>query len=204
MEESEINPESVRSMVEDFWRSFLVTAQSDSVTSQITVDKFEKQTELLASMMSIEKGKLFIEAIDKQRDLLFQEYKRSPEALKARLGLYANPQIHSGFGDASDHDAIINAVRLDYADLQVIARSTGSISERAEKVDQELSRRIRSHTAKMSMEEQGKFTRQYNSEYNSIVATRLQANQGKSGCAFIILIGVGISAALGEIGYYFL
>ena len=200
MEEMKINAESVRSMVEDFWRSFLVTAQS--AASQITVEKFEKQTELLASMMSIEKGKLFIEAIDKQRDILFQEYKRSPEALKTRLGLYANPQAHSSFGGASDHNSIINAVRLDYVDLQLIAKGTGSFSERAERIDQELSRRIRSHTAKMSMEEQAKFTREYNAEYNSIVTTRLQANQGKSGCALVILAGIGISVVLGGVGYY--
>ena len=71
-------------------------------------------------------------------------------------------------------------------------------------VDQELIRRIQSHTLNMSMEDQANFTRQYNSQYNSIVASRLQTSQGKSGCALVILAGIGISAAVGGIGYYLL
>ena len=204
MDETDINTESVRSMVEDFWRSFLVTAQSDSTTSQTTVENFEKQTELLASMMSPEKGKRFIDAIDQQRDILFQEYKRNPEALKVRLGMYGASQTKTGFSSASDPEAITRAVRLDYTDLQAIARGDGSFSDRTQRVDQELIRRIRSHTANMTMEDQAKFTRQYNSEYNSIVAARLQNIQGKSGCAAVILAGIGISAALSGVGYYFL
>ena len=202
MNEAEINNESIHFMVEDFWRSFLTTAQSDPTTAQNTVIKFEAQISSLASMMTMEKSNIFVAAIDKERELIFDEYKRSPEALKIRLGLYDSRPIRGDLISASDHDAIINATRLDYTDLQVIARGTGSLSERAEKVDRELNLRISSHTANMSMEDQAEFTKHYNLEYNRLVMARLKNKQGNSGCALVIMTGVGISAALGALGQY--
>ncbi|MCS0585320.1 hypothetical protein NX784_27445 [Massilia pinisoli] len=199
-----VDREKIRSMVEDFWRSFLVTAQANPETSTASISKFDDQISALASMMPAEQSEAFCRAVEEERDALFQEYKNSPDALKTRLGLLSPPPQGGEAINASDHEAIVNAARRDYADLRVIAREKGSIRELGAKIDNELALRMRSYVANMTMKESAEFTRVYNAEYNRLVRDRLTGGQGQSGCAVVIAAGIGMAGAVAYASHFFM
>ena len=195
--ENKVDREAIRSLVENFWRSFLTTAQSNPATSQETLEKFEGQIDGLAAMMPLEQASAFMAVVEEERQALFQEYSKSPESLKIRLGLLTPLQESGTSIGAHDIRAIIDLVHRDYADLQVIAKGPGSVHQRSEAVDRELDARIRTHVAKMSMDESANFLQTYNQEYNRIVASKLTGRQSQGGCAVVLMVGMGGTAALG-------
>lgn len=83
----EIDRVAIRGMVEDFWRSFLVVAQSSPQIGLDTISRFDERIQSMASMMPPDQSKVFLEVVDIEREALFNEYKSDPTALKARLGL---------------------------------------------------------------------------------------------------------------------
>lgn len=202
--ELNVDREAIRSIVEDFWRSFLATAQSHPETAEETIAKFDAQISSLASMMPLEQSETFRKVVEEEREALFQEYNKNPDALKTRLGLLAPPPESNDFIQAHDHEAIINAARRDYAELQVIARSKGSVQELGEKIDRELDLRLRSYVAKMNMTESAEFHRVYNEEHNRLVMARLTGKQSQSGCAVVIAAGMGISGLLSYASHFLL
>jgi len=199
--ESTVDRQKIRSMVEDFWRSFLATAQSSPETSAGTIKQFEYQMEALASMMPPSQSQAFRKVVEEERDALFEEYRNSPDALKTRLGLLEAPPRSEEIIAAHDNARIVGAMQRDYADLQAIARGKGSISELGEKVDRELERKLRSYVASMSMEHAAEFQRVYIGEYNRLVRARLTGGQGGTGCAVVILAGLGIAGAIGCVSH---
>jgi hypothetical protein len=197
-----VDREKIRSMVEDFWRSFLATAQANPETSAASIKKFDDQISALASMMPAEQSRAFCKVVEEEREALFQEYRNSPDALKTRLGLLSPPPQRSELIDAYDYEAIVNAAKRDYADLRVMARGEGSIRELGAKIDDELALRMRSYVASMSMEESAEFTKVYNSEYNRLVRDRLTGGQGQSGCAVIVAAGMGLAGVVAYASHF--
>lgn len=202
---AQIERESIRSMVEDFWRSFLATAQSSPNTAQESVLRFDEQINSLAALMDSERSRLFLNAIDEERQIIFDEYNKSPDKLKVRLGIVEQipSSIQTEVIKASDHDAIISAVQRDYADMQVIAKSNGSIAELGKQIDRELDLRMRSYVSDMSPQDSLEFKKIYNLEHNRIVSSKLRGNASQSGCAVILAIGFGICASTGTMVHYF-
>ena len=201
---TQIDRESIRSMVEDFWRSFLATAQTSPTTAQESILRFDEQIKSLATMMDDEQSKLFLTTIDEERQIIFDEYNKSPEKLKIRLGLAEKipESIRTELISASDHDAILKAVQRDYADMQVIARSKGSVSELGKKIDQELDLRMRSYVVNMNPQDSAEFKKIYNLEHNQIVSAKLRGKANPSGCAVVLAVGLGICATTGSIIHY--
>lgn len=84
------NPEVIRGMVEDYWRSFLAMAsQNQSVARDIQL-RFDERIAAMASLMSKENANVFLMAIEEERDKLFLEYDRDPDAQKRRLSIQFN------------------------------------------------------------------------------------------------------------------
>ena len=195
---------SIRTMVEDFWRDFLASAQSDPNGSRQMLENFDARIDSIASSMPPEDAHNFQNLVEEERDALFQEYRRSPDALKVRLGVLGPPPSRANDISAQDHQAIIRAVQSDYLDLQVIARGPGSLHDRSVKVDRELEVRVRSYIAGMSMEDQAEFSRVYNEEYNRLVMTRLSERKSQSGCVVVMAVGIGVIGLIGLTGYGFI
>jgi hypothetical protein len=68
---------AIRSMVEDFWRSFISVAVTNPQIGAQTIQNFDGRIQATASLMVPENAKLFLEAVEEERDLLFNEYKRN-------------------------------------------------------------------------------------------------------------------------------
>lgn len=77
----------IREMVEEFWRSFLAIARSNPEIAEQSIYSFEKRIHDMAGAMRGGESELFLSAIDKEREKLFNEYEASPAMLKRRLGL---------------------------------------------------------------------------------------------------------------------
>jgi hypothetical protein len=82
-----IDRAAIRSMVEDHWRSFVSVATSNPLIAARSIHNFEQRTQAMASSMGPEKAKMFLRAVEEERELLLNEYNRNPDALKRRLGL---------------------------------------------------------------------------------------------------------------------
>lgn len=80
--------EQIREMVEENWRQFLAFAATGSqqLGAQV-IARFDEKNKLAAAKMPPDQGKAFLDAIEAERDLIFDEYTASPEALKKRLGV---------------------------------------------------------------------------------------------------------------------
>jgi len=89
--EVSIDRAAIRSMVEDFWRSFISVAVSNPQISAQTIQHFEERIQATASLMAPGKARMFLQATEQERDILFNEYNRNPDALKRRLGLAPAP-----------------------------------------------------------------------------------------------------------------
>jgi hypothetical protein len=92
-----IDRASIRSMVEDHWWSFISVALTNPQICFQSVQNFDQQVRATASLMPPLKAKTYLQAVEEEREILFNEYNRNPEALKRRLGLAAalrpNPVI---------------------------------------------------------------------------------------------------------------
>jgi hypothetical protein len=82
-----VDEAAIREMVEDFWRAFIATARTDQAASARSVHSFEERIAKMAETMPERQRPIFLHTIDDERERLFQEYQRDPEALKRRLGL---------------------------------------------------------------------------------------------------------------------
>jgi hypothetical protein len=87
-----IDRAAIRAMVEDFWRSFLAVVRQNQQISRETILRFEERIRAMAALMSPEQSEVFLQTADEEREILYNEYWRSPEALKHRLGLVSNLQ----------------------------------------------------------------------------------------------------------------
>lgn len=77
-------------MVEDFWRSFIPIAFSgDQRKATLVVERFQKQIEDMAALMSDGDAATFNQMVEEERDILFREYNANPQKFKARLGVSA-------------------------------------------------------------------------------------------------------------------
>lgn len=107
-----IDRDAIRSMVEDFWRSFLAVGRTNPVIGQQTVMRFEERIKSTAALMPGDQAQVFLKAVDEERETLFNEYNRDPDALKHRLGLPldATPvvlyQQRQGFGEMAVRTAV--------------------------------------------------------------------------------------------------
>jgi hypothetical protein len=82
-----IDRSAIRSMVEDFWRGFISVAVTNPQIGAQSIQNFDERIQATASLMVPGKAKMFLQAVEEERDLLFNEYRRNPDALKRRLGL---------------------------------------------------------------------------------------------------------------------
>jgi hypothetical protein len=82
-----IDRATIRSMVEDYWRSLLsISPNNFRVRSQIT-QNFEERMHATASLMGPGKAEMFLQAVTEEREILLDENKRNQDALVRRLGL---------------------------------------------------------------------------------------------------------------------
>jgi hypothetical protein len=78
---------AIRSMVEDFWRSFISLAVDHPEMGMKSIQRFDEQIQATAMLMESSNAQKYLQAVEEERDVLFQEYNRNPESLKRRLGL---------------------------------------------------------------------------------------------------------------------
>jgi hypothetical protein len=176
-------------MVEDFWRSFLAVARQNPQVGAESILRFNERMQSTAALMEKEQADIFLRTVEEERELLFNEYERNPDALKRRLGLETNV-IQSTIPKSLDPESIRAAAQSDYEVLRQMASAPGAtvIGTGAE-IDAELNRRVREHVAGMSAIVATTFTQIYNAEYNRLVTARLQQ---RTGCMVPIVIGTTI------------
>ena len=79
---------AITAMVEDFWRSFISAAvNGDQRTGAVIIERFDKQIDDMAKLMSNDEAASFYQIVEEQRAILFNEYSVNPTKLKARLGI---------------------------------------------------------------------------------------------------------------------
>jgi hypothetical protein len=78
---------AIRAMVEDFWRSFLAVAKQNPHVGKESIVRFDERIRATAALMQTQQAASFLQTVDEEREILFDEYQRDPEALKQRLGL---------------------------------------------------------------------------------------------------------------------
>jgi len=84
--------EECKEMVESYWKSFLTFSADGSIDlAKECLIRFEERIAKHAKAMG-DDGKRWMEIIDEQRDLIFDEYTKNPDALKTRLGVSPAPQ----------------------------------------------------------------------------------------------------------------
>jgi hypothetical protein len=110
-----IDRAAVRSMVEDHWRSFISVATTSPQIGAQSIQNFEDRIQATASLMVTDKAKMFIRAIEEEREVLFNEYRRNPDALRRRLGLgplnYPNLVVRQHQRQSIGEMAVRTAVR---------------------------------------------------------------------------------------------
>lgn len=75
-------------MVEEAWRQFLTFAvQGSKELGTHAIMRLEDRAQAQAAKMPAEDGKAFLALVEDERDQIFGEYTRDPEALKKRLGV---------------------------------------------------------------------------------------------------------------------
>jgi hypothetical protein len=106
-----LDHDAIRAMVEDFWRSFLATARTNPTAGQKSIMRFEDHIQTTAGMMPQDQAATFLQAIEEERESLFQEYNRDPDGLKARLGLPVDrPSRSNGYHRRSLGDVAARTV----------------------------------------------------------------------------------------------
>jgi hypothetical protein len=98
-ENSEFAPEvtvdraAIRSMVEDHWRGFIpVAAVGNFQATAKVIKNFENRVRDTAALMEPNKAQMFSQVVEEERELVLNEFKRSPDLLKRRLGLVPTVQ----------------------------------------------------------------------------------------------------------------
>ena len=92
---SNIDRSLIRSMVEDFWRSFLVTSTVKPESAKDSIHRFEERLQAMASIMPLEQSNEFLKIASEEREIIAKENERNPEQLKMRLGLKINREVQS-------------------------------------------------------------------------------------------------------------
>jgi hypothetical protein len=78
----------VRGMVENLWRLLLVfAARINPEILEQTIMRFQEQIAATAALMHGQQSEAFLRIVDEEREILLQEHRRNPDALKRRLGL---------------------------------------------------------------------------------------------------------------------
>lgn len=90
-----------------------------------------------------------------------------------------------------DPEAIRALAKIDYSDMQQIAREPGPISEVGTKIDTEMERRMDAHVSDMSPDEANVFQRIFNEEYNRLASDRIKEKMS-SGCVVPIIVGLTV------------
>lgn len=92
---SQIDRGAIRSIVEDFWRSFLVTSVVNPESAENSIGRFDAQIRAMASVMSEEQSKTFLAIVAEEREMILQESARNPENLRTRLGLSRDRNVEN-------------------------------------------------------------------------------------------------------------
>jgi hypothetical protein len=82
-----IDRAAIRSMVEDHWRSFISVAVNNPQIGAQSIQNFDEQINATAASMPSDRAEIYLQAVEEQREILFNEYNRNPDALTRRLGL---------------------------------------------------------------------------------------------------------------------
>jgi hypothetical protein len=179
-------------MVEDFWRSFLSVAQAPKISAEIIL-RFNERMQATAAAMEPEKAATFLQIVEEEREILFNEYEKNPDALKTRLGLQP-ATIQRGGPQSVDPGNIRAVAQSDYEVIRQIARDRSlSVAAAGAQVDAEIAKRLREHVAGMSATDAATFTQIYNAEYNRLVMARLQE---RTGCVVPFVIGATIALGI--------
>ena len=186
MAEESIDRAAIRAVVEDFWRSFLAVARQNPQVGAESISRFSERMQSTAALMEKEQADVFLRTVEEERELLFNEYERNPDALKRRLGLetrvtqstiISHPQIDP---KTLNSESIRAAAQSDYEVLrQMVSAPGATVIGTGAEIDAELNRRVREHVAGMNATDAATFTQIYNVEYNRLVTARLQQ---KTGC----------------------
>jgi hypothetical protein len=98
----EVDRAMVRRMVEDFWRSLLLhglhlgatrPAMSREEAAGLALDssrQFSERNEATAALMPPDKGNAFLQMIEEEDAICFEELQRNPEGFHHRLGINLN------------------------------------------------------------------------------------------------------------------
>lgn len=87
----------VRQMVEEHWRAFLLLAQENPAAGASLIQSFDERISDHAASLSQDSAKDFLATIEREREKMFLEYERNPDALKARLNIALQaPQTRHG------------------------------------------------------------------------------------------------------------
>jgi hypothetical protein len=184
---------TIRAMVEDFWRSFLSVAQQTSGISTEIILQFNERMQATAAAMEPEKAAMFLQIVEEEREILFNEYEKNPDALKTRLGLQP-PTIQRDVPQSLDPESIRAVAQSDYQVVRKMASAPGAtIAGTGAQIDAEIARRLREHVAGMSATDAATFTQIYNAEYNRLAMARLQET---TGCVVPFVIGATIALSI--------
>ncbi|HDR8947290.1 TPA: hypothetical protein QDA71_004319 [Burkholderia vietnamiensis] len=87
---SPINRNEIREMCEENWRQFLqFAADGSKELGQQVILRFDEKNKARAAQMEPDDGASFLQAVEEEREKIFDEYSANPEALKRRLGVTA-------------------------------------------------------------------------------------------------------------------
>ena len=110
-----IDRAAIRSMVEDHWRSFISVAVSNPQIGFQSLQDFDERMQATAALMPPERAAMYLQSVEEEREILFNEYNRNPDALKRRLGLgpvrQPNRVVHQHQRQSIGELAVRTAVR---------------------------------------------------------------------------------------------
>jgi hypothetical protein len=99
MSDVSVDRAAVRRMVEDFWRSLVLYGRhlgetrpniSNEEAARLILDfsrRFQEQNQATAVSMPPDQARVFLETIDQEDDICFEENQRNKDAFYRRLGL---------------------------------------------------------------------------------------------------------------------
>jgi hypothetical protein len=104
----DVDRAAVRHLVEDFWRSLVLLGRHLGETHPTSPPKefrtaftdfsrrFEEQNQATAALMPPEQAKMFMQMIEEEDTICFEERQRNPDAFYRRLGLEltSTPPVH--------------------------------------------------------------------------------------------------------------
>jgi len=84
--------------------------------------------------------------------------------------------------------------KIDYLDMQKIAREPGPILEVGAKIDTEMESRMNAHISDMTFDEAAVFQKIFNDEYNRLASNRINEKMS-SGCVIPLVVGLMVLSA---------